>query len=148
MPDNSSMSKTIIYPQKVEFGDCDPARIVWFPNFFRWIDAASRHFFVQCGVPSWHETEQTLGVIGTPLVDTHARFVKTASYGDLLEIHTSITEWREKSFVMHYQIRRGDDLIMECDEVRIFAAHREGANASQPGIRAVAIPPSIRSLCE
>jgi len=133
------MSKTIVYPQKVEFGDCDPARIVWFPNFFRWIDAASRHFFVQCGVPSWHETEQTLGVIGTPLVDTHARFVKTASYGDLLEIHTSITEWREKSFVMHYDIRRGEDLIMACDEVR---------NASQPGIRAVAIPPSIRSLCD
>jgi hypothetical protein len=37
---------------------------------------------------------------------------------------------------------------MECDEVRIFAAHREGDNASQPGIRAVAIPSEIRSLCE
>ena len=67
------MSKEIIYTQRVEFGDCDPARIVWFPNFFRWIDAASRHFFVECGVPPWHETEKTLGVIGTPLVDTHAQ---------------------------------------------------------------------------
>ena len=55
--------KEIIYNVRVEFGDCDPARIVWFPNFFRWIDAASRHFFVECGVPPWHETEQTLGII-------------------------------------------------------------------------------------
>ena len=47
--------KEIVYTVRVEFGDCDPARIVWFPNFFRWIDAASRHFFVQCGVPPWHE---------------------------------------------------------------------------------------------
>lgn len=39
-----SMAKEIIYTARVEFGDCDPAGIVWFPNFFRWIDAASRHF--------------------------------------------------------------------------------------------------------
>ena len=86
--------KEVIYTQKVEFGDCDPARIVWFPNFFRWIDAASRHFFIECGVPPWHVTEQTMGIIGTPLVDTHAKFMKTASYGDVLQIHTSIAQWR------------------------------------------------------
>ena len=142
------MSKTIIYSFKVEFGDCDPARIVWFPNYFRWIDAASRHFFTQCGVPPWYETERTIGVLGTPIVDTHARFVNTASYGDSLEVHTTITEWRTKSFVTNYKIRRGDDLIMECEEVRIFAAHRAAPGDPQPGIRAVAIPPSIRSLCE
>lgn len=139
-----------VYTVRVEFGDCDPARIVWFPNFFRWIDAASRNFFVACGVPPWHETEQTLGVMGTPLVDTHAKFIKTASYGDTLQIHTSIAEWRGKSFVQRYRITRENpaapesaELIMECDEVRIFAAHREGG-----GIRALAIPDAIRKLCE
>ena len=142
---NSPMSKQITHTIRVEFGDCDPARIVWFPNFFRWIDAASRNFFVQCGVPSWQETEKTLGVIGTPLVDTHSRFLRTATYGDMLDIHTSIPEWREKSFVQHYRIMRGDDAIMECDEVRIFAGRR----ADNPeAIRALPIPPGIRSLCE
>ncbi len=144
------MSKEIIYTQKVEFGDCDPARIVWFPNFFRWIDAASRHFFVECGVPPWHETERTMGVIGTPLVDTHAKFIKTASYGDVLQIHSSIAEWRGKSFVQHYRVTRESseggtgaaDLIMECDEVRIFAARRDDGS-----IRALPIPPSIQTLC-
>jgi 4-hydroxybenzoyl-CoA thioesterase len=138
-------SKVVVYSLRVEFGDCDPARIVWFPNFFRWIDAASRHFFVQCGVPPWHETEATLGVIGTPLVDTHASFVKTASYGDCLDIHTSISEWREKSFVQTYQIRRAQDDIMRCEEVRIFAAHRD---TSKTSIRALPIPPSIKALCQ
>jgi 4-hydroxybenzoyl-CoA thioesterase len=142
------MSKQIIYTLRVEFGDCDPARIVWFPNFFRWIDAASRHFFIKCGVPPWHETEKINGIIGTPLVDTHARFLKTASYGDTLEIHTSIAEWREKSFVKRYRVMRpttdGVDLIMECDEVRVFAVRREG---SETGIRAVSIPADIRALC-
>ena len=140
-----SLSRTVVYTVRVEFGHCDPARIVWFPNFFRWIDAASRHFFIACGVPPWHETERSLGVIGTPLVDTHARFVQTASYGDVLDIHVEVAEWRGKSFVQRYRILRGEDLIMACDEVRIFAGRREdGAE----GIRALPIPPEIRSLCE
>ena len=144
----SPQPRTVVYTQRVEFGDCDPARIVWFPNFFRWIDAASRHFFLQCGVPPWHETEKTSGLIGTPLVDTHARFVKTASYGDTLQIHAQVAEWREKSFVQRYQIKRENpdglvDLIMECDEVRIFAAHREDGK----GIRAIPIPADIKARC-
>lgn len=142
--------KTITHTVRVEFGDCDPAGIVWFPNFFRWIDAASRHYFSECGVPRWEETTHTLGVIGTPLVDTHSRFLKTASYGDVLHIRTQITEWRGKSFVQTYRIVRiasdgGEEAIMECDEVRIFAAKREdGKN----GIRAVPAPASLRRLCE
>jgi 4-hydroxybenzoyl-CoA thioesterase len=136
-------SRTVVHTVRVEFGDCDPARIVWFPNFFRWIDAASRNFFVQCGVPSWTETEKTLGVIGTPLVDTRAKFIKTATYGDTLYIHTSVSEWRTSSFVQAYRVVKDGEPIMECQEVRIFAGRREGG-----GIRALAIPPEIRSLCE
>lgn len=147
-PSTVPTPRVVVYTVRVEFGDCDPARIVWFPNFFRWIDAASRHFFIQCGVPPWHETEKATGLIGTPLVDTHARFVKTASYGDTLQIHTHVAEWRDKSYVQRYQIKRAnptgeDDLIMECDEVRIFAAHREDGR----GIRAIPIPPDIQAMC-
>ncbi len=156
------MSKIITHSVNVEFGDCDPAAIVWFPNFFRWIDAASRHFFVACGVPPWQETARTLGVIGTPLVATKSRFIKTASYGDVLDIAVTITEWRNASFVQTYRITRANasgepDLIMECEEVRIFAAKRGGAGNDagdppgadgKPGIRAVPAPLAIRSLCE
>ena len=137
--------RSIVHQVQVEFGDCDPARIVWFPNFFRWIDAASRNFFHQCGVPPWHVLEQERGLIGTPLVDTKARFVNTASYGDRLDIHTSVPEWRSKSFVQHYRVQRGADLIMECTEVRIFAARRD---SPIPGIRAMPVPADIRALCE
>jgi 4-hydroxybenzoyl-CoA thioesterase len=137
------MTKEIAYPVRVEFGDCDPAGIVWFPNFFRWIDAASRHFFIACGVPPWAETAKKLGVMGTPLVDTHAKFLKTATYGDALQVQTSIAEWRMKSFVQRYRVLRGDDLLMECEEVRIFAGKRDdGSMFAHP------IPAAIRQLCE
>lgn len=138
------MSREITYTLNVEFGDCDPARIVWFPNFFRWIDAASRHFFVQCGVPPWHALAQSHGIVGTPLVDTKARFVATASYGDRLDIVVRVAEWRTRSFVQQYRVLRGETLILECEEVRIFAGGREDG---APGIRAVPIPEDIRALC-
>ena len=136
------MSKEVIYTVRVEFGDCDPAGIVWFPNFFRWIDAASRHFFMECGVPRWEDTAKTLGVIGTPLVDTHTRFVASASYGDVLAIATTIREWRNKSFVQAYRVTRDETLILECEEVRIFGGrHPDGS------LRALPVPPEIARLC-
>ena len=136
--------REVTYSLQVEFGDCDPARIVWFPNFFRWIDAASRHFFVACGVPAWHELERTRGIIGTPLVNTEAKFVSTASYGDRLDIVVSVPQWREKSFVQAYRILCGDRLVMECEEVRIFAARRD----DKPGaIRALPVPEDIKAMC-
>ena len=137
------MTKEVTYKVKVEFGDCDPAKIVWFPNFFRWIDAASRHFFIQCGVPPWTETEQTLGIIGTPLVDTKAKFIATATYGDELHFHAAITEWRTRSFVQRYRVTKDGETLMECEEVRIFAGRKPGG-----GIRALPIPEGIRKLCE
>jgi 4-hydroxybenzoyl-CoA thioesterase len=139
------MSRTNELQIHVEFGDCDPAGIVWFPNFFRWFDAGSRRFFIACGVPIWKELEKTTGIFGTPLVDTRARFVRPASYGDELVVETSVVEWRSKSFVMRHRILRAGELLCECDEVRVFA---ERTGSDPHAIRAVPIPADIRALCE
>jgi 4-hydroxybenzoyl-CoA thioesterase len=140
---------TVRHVQRVEFGDCDPARIVWFPNFFRWIDAASRHFFVACGVPPWHELEQSRGIIGTPLVDTQARFHATATYGDELLLDVHIAEWRPKTFVQRYRIWRADadgpadgTTLVTCDEVRIF-----GGRSATGKLFAHPVPEDLRRLC-
>ena len=36
-------------PHRVEWGDCDPADIVFYPNYFRWFDAASWNLFEVAG---------------------------------------------------------------------------------------------------
>src|SRR5664279_1101227 len=76
----SGMHKSTTMNVEIRFGDCDPAGIVFFPRYHRWMDAASLHFFMTCGVPPWHELELTTGIIGTPLLEHHARFVKSATY--------------------------------------------------------------------
>jgi 4-hydroxybenzoyl-CoA thioesterase len=133
-----------VYVVQVEFGDCDPAGIVFYPNFLRWIDAAGRAAFTAAGVPPWRETQRSSGIIGTPIVDVHARFVLPASYGDRLAIESSISKWRHRSFVMHHRVCRGADLLAEFDEVRVFARHVAGASVR---IEAVPVPQEIRELC-
>ena len=51
------MSKMTTMNVEIRFGDCDPAGIVFFPRYHRWMDAASLHFFMECGVPPWHELD-------------------------------------------------------------------------------------------
>ena len=139
------MSRTHVTHFTVEFGDCDPAQIVFYPNFFRWMDAASLRFFAAAGVPSWHRRDAGDGLIGTPLVDAQARFIAPATYGEEIAVETSIVEWRKKSFVMRHVIRRGDTVLVEGREVRVFARrHPDDPNR----IEAMPPPEAIRKLCE
>src|SRR5213595_1945963 len=99
------MAKTTLHRVTVQFGDCDPAGIVFYPNFQRWIDAASLSFFMQCGVPPWRELVKTRGIIGTPLLEIHTRFLKPATYGETIEIHTTVEEWNVKTFRHRHLVR-------------------------------------------
>ena len=87
------MNKSHIHLVDVHFGDCDPAGIVFFPNFSRWMDEASLAFFMACGVPPWRELLNTRGIVGAPLLEIHTTFSKSATYGETLEVHTSIEAW-------------------------------------------------------
>src|SRR5436309_6770585 len=107
------MPRTTTYPVDVTFGDCDPAGIVFFPNFSRWMDAASLAFFMQCGVPPWRELVKTRGIVGTPLLEINTRFFKAATYGERLAIETWVEEWRAKAFIQQHRVKRGDELICE-----------------------------------
>ena len=129
---------------RIAFVDCDPAQIVHFSNYFRWFDTSSREFFTACGVPSWRDTERMSGIIGTPLVDAQASFRNPATYGEDLEIESWVEAWNTNSFVMRHVARRGDTVIAEGREVRVFAVR----DADEPTrIRAVEIPAEYREMC-
>jgi 4-hydroxybenzoyl-CoA thioesterase len=128
----------------VHFGDCDPAGIVFFPNFSRWMDEASQGFFVACGVPPARELLRTRGIVGAPLLEIHTRFFKPAAYGDTIEVHTSIDHWAAKTFRHRHLVRRGDDVLCEGTEVRAFVI-RDPADPLR--LKAIPVPSDIRDLC-
>jgi 4-hydroxybenzoyl-CoA thioesterase len=138
------MSKVHVHRVDIQFGDCDPAGIVFFPNFLKWMDEASLAFFMACGIPPWRELVKTRGIVGTPLLEIHTRFVKSATYGETIEVHTSIEEWQAKVFKHRHVVRRGDTLICEGTEVRAFV-QRDKDDPDR--LRAIPIPEDLRALC-
>ena len=138
------MNKTIVYEVNVMFGDCDPAGIVFFPNFLKWMDASSLNFFVQCGVPPWRELVKTSNIIGTPLLEINTKFMRPATYGETLQIHTSVEEWRAKVFVHRHIVKRGDEVLCEGTEVRAFCV-RLPENPDR--IKAIPVPEDIKLKC-
>ncbi len=125
---------------RIEFGDCDPAQIVFYPNYFKWMDIAALHFFNACGIESWRQTKAEQGIIGAPLIGASAKFVSSATYPEQIEVDTSVQEIRGKSFVLRHVIRRGETVLVEGEETRIFAIEDP---ADPKRIKAVAIPGDI-----
>ncbi len=125
---------------RIEFGDCDPAQIVFYPNFFKWMNIAALHFFNACGIESWRQTKADWGIIGAPLVGASAKFVSSATYPEPIEVDTTVAEISGKAFVLKHVIRRGDTVLVEGEEKRIFAIE-DPANPKR--IKAVAIPDSL-----
>lgn len=139
------MPRSNFYRLRIAFSDCDPAQIVFFANYFKWFDTSTFEFFAACGLPSWRETSVSdSGIIGT-LVNATARFVSSATYGEDISIETWVHEWRSKSFVMRHVARRDETVLVEGEDVRVFAI-RDPARPLR--IKAIPIPADIRALCE
>lgn len=136
------MSKTSIHHVQVAFGDCDPAGIVFFPNFSRWMDAASHHYFRHCGLPPWHSLTEIPNCVGNPLLEIHTRFHKSATYGDEIEVHTTVESWSNKTFVQVHRVMRCETLLCEGRETRALCV-----KLPEGGIKAIPIPDWLRERC-
>ncbi len=105
----------------VEFGDCDPGDIVFYANYFRWFDQCTAALFHAAGLPL-RQLFQSHGVVGIPLVEARARFIIPSTYGDELVAESSVTEWRQSSFVVSHRFLRDGVLAMEGWETHVWAA--------------------------
>ena len=139
------MTRSHVHRVEVHWGDCDPAGIVFFPNFCKWMDQGSFAFFAACGLPPWRELARTRGIVGTPLLEIHTRFFKPASYGETIEIHTCVEEWAAKTFRHRHRVQRGETLLCEGTEVRAFVT-RDAADPER--IRAIPVPEDIKAMCQ
>ena len=138
------VSRVQIYSVGVHFGDCDPAGIVFFPNFARWMDQSSLNFFMACGLEPWHELVKTRGIVGTPVLEIHTRFVQPATYGETLQVHTTVESWARKTFTHRHVVKRGETVLCEGTEVRAFVVRDPGP---PPRLKAIEVPEDIRAMC-
>jgi YbgC/YbaW family acyl-CoA thioester hydrolase len=84
----------------IEWGDCDEAGIVFYPNYFYWFDCTYQRWLRSRGL-SQRELRKRFGGV-TPLVNVGARFVGPASYDQELWIRAKVAEWPERRFRVDY----------------------------------------------
>jgi YbgC/YbaW family acyl-CoA thioester hydrolase len=103
----------------VEWGDCDEAGIVFYPNFFYWFDCTFQRLLRSRDL-SQRELKRRFGAV-TPLVDVGAKFRAPARYDDVLDIVATVDLWEEKRFKVAYRLSHQGALVAEGFEVRAWA---------------------------
>jgi len=126
----------------VEWGDCDPAGIVFYPNYLRWIDAAFHHLLAATGT-SHEQLAAAHGAIGTPLVEVRVRFLRPSGVGDTLRIESVVERWERKRFHVRHRIYNGETLAVEATETRCWAGRDADGR-----MRALPIPEELRHLLD
>jgi 4-hydroxybenzoyl-CoA thioesterase len=134
--------KTVSTPITVEWGDCDPAGIVFYPRFFAWFDASAWNLFYAVGLTLQIMREQYRAV-GFPALDVQATFHYPCRLKEPLTVVSAVSEWSERTFTISHTVRNGEIEAVTGREVRIWGIqHPEDPKR----LKAAPIPPDVRAL--
>jgi 4-hydroxybenzoyl-CoA thioesterase len=124
--------------RRIEWGDCDPAGIVFNPRFFAFFDHGTAMLFEAAGWPK-PVMIKTFNIVGIPLVETRARFLVPCAYGEDVDITSTVMDIRRSSFDVRHELRKGDTLCVEGFETRVWTAR----DAETGRMKSAAIPDEV-----
>ncbi len=122
----------------IEWGDCDEAGIVFYPNYFYWFDCTFQGLLRSRGLSQRDIRHKLKGV--TPLVDVGAIFRSPGSYDDVITIEAGEIEWFERRFKIPYTVKCGDRLVATGHELRAWAQYKE-----EGGIKGANVPEEFKA---
>jgi 4-hydroxybenzoyl-CoA thioesterase len=117
---------------RIEWGDCDPMGIVFFPRYLAMFDDSTHYLFERALGINKFNAMLVYDFAGMPLVDVRARFLLPSRFGEDVDIESKVGEFRRSSFVVEHRLRKGDALAVECFETRVWIRrHPDDPNAMQ-----------------
>lgn len=123
--------KVGVLPCRVQWGDCDPAGIIFYPTYFRWMDAATWALMESVGYTPRRMREEHLAM---PLVTAECQFVSPALQGDRCEVRSSVARFGGKSFVVSHEIVRSDGTVLaKGSETRVWGRYSAGPGTPMKG---------------
>ena len=126
---------------EVYWGDCDPAGIIFYPTYFRWMDAATWAFMASVGYTPKRMREEHLAM---PLVGADCQFLAPALQGDRCEVRSRIARFGGASFVVAHDIVRADDTTLaKGSEKRVWGRFTSGPGTPMKGHP---IPDGVKAL--
>jgi len=111
---------------QIEWGDCDPFGIVFFPRYFEYFDACTNALFHHAlGFPK-AEMLKRFQIAGIPLVQASCNFHVPSSFGDVVKVESRVLKWGTSSFTVQHRLFRGETLAVEGLEKRVWTVHIPG----------------------
>jgi 4-hydroxybenzoyl-CoA thioesterase len=124
---------------QIQWGDCDPANIVYYPRYFAMFDDSTSIMFEAAGF-SKQNIIKIYGLVGIPMVDTRAQFYIASTHGDWITIESQIESFRRSSFDVTHKVFKGKDLAIEASETRVLV----GRDPNNPDrLQSVPVPAEI-----
>ena len=81
--------------RRIQWGECDPAGIVFYPRYFEWFDACTILLFEKATGMTKIEMLAKYNGAGLALLEARAEFKVASHYGEDIAIATAITEFRD-----------------------------------------------------
>ena len=134
--------KTYQHRVRIHWGHTDPARIVFYPNYYIWMDQSTLLLFESVGL-GWDALSDKYGVPGLPLVETGAKFKSPCKFGDEIVVETSVAQWNDKTVELSHKITNltHGKLAVDGREVRVWA----GPHPDDPHrLKAMPIPDEVK----
>jgi 4-hydroxybenzoyl-CoA thioesterase len=123
------------------WGDCDPAGIIYYPTYYRWMDAASWAMLAQAGWPAARIRAEHVSI---PLVDSQCAFVSSPTFGDECEVRSQVAKWGRSSFTVGHEIVMATDgrLLARGSESRVWCRYEAGPGTP---LRSAPLPADLRA---
>ena len=104
---------------QIQWGDCDPANIVFYPRYFEMFDDSTSIMFETAGF-SKQDIVKKYGLVGIPIVGTGAKFYISCTHGDWITIESRIESFKRSSFEVTHKVFKGGELAIEAFETRVL----------------------------
>src|SRR5215470_9624698 len=117
---------------RIEWSDCDPAGIVYYPRYFAYFNACTAALFERALGMTRPDYLKAYDFAGYALVSTQSRFIIPTRYGDDVKIDTTVTELRRSSFDVSHRLFKHGALAVEGVETRVWV-RADAANGRMKG---------------
>lgn len=141
MPSNRDSRAMFVHRREVQiqWGDCDPANIVYYPRYFAMFDDSTSVMFEAAGF-SKQDIIARYGLVGIPMVDTRAKFHIPSTHGDWITIESRVEKFGRSSFEITHKVYKGEALAIEAFETRVLV----GRHPDDPSkLKSAPVPPEI-----
>lgn len=125
---------------RIEWGQCDPAGIVFAPRYQDMFTENTVRVFEAAGLPKLRDMLAAAIFAGFPLIDLSTQFIRPTAYGDDVRIESDAPRFGNSSFVIAHRVMLGDFVCVASEEKRVWTVTSPG------GLKAERVPDEIRAL--